>query len=143
MAVADCVPEFAERLRSGRREARFLGATDLPNFLRRPYGPGWALVGDAGCHKDPMLALGICDALRDAELLSDAVDAALRGRQPWPDALRAYEQSRNAATLADYRENLVAARLEPLPPSVVQQRRRLRDDPVATRQFFLAREGMA
>jgi flavin-dependent dehydrogenase len=143
MAVADCVPEFAERLRCGRREARILGATDLPNFLRRPYGPGWALVGDAGCHKDPMLALGICDALRDAELLSDAVDAALCGRQPWLDALGGYERSRNAATLADYRENMLAARLEPPPPSVVEQRRRLRDDPGATRQFFLAREGMA
>jgi 2-polyprenyl-6-methoxyphenol hydroxylase-like FAD-dependent oxidoreductase len=139
----DCVPEYAGRLRNGRREARFLGAIDLPNFVRRPYGPGWALVGDAGCHKDPMLALGICDALRDAELLSDAVDAALSGRQPRPDALAGYEQSRNAATMADYRENLVAARLEPPPPSAVQLRRQLRDDPVATRQFFLAREGIA
>ena len=143
MAVAGCAPDFAERLRGARREERYLGATDLPNFVRRPCGPGWALVGDAGCHKDPMMALGICDALRDAELLSDAVDAALSGRQPWPDALGGYERSRNAATLADYRENLVAARLEPPPPSVVQLRRRLRDDPVATRQFFLAREGIA
>jgi flavin-dependent dehydrogenase len=32
------------------------------------------LVGDAGCHKDPILALGMCDALRDAEFLADAVD---------------------------------------------------------------------
>ena len=34
-------------------------------------GRGWALVGDAGCHKDPFLALGICDAFRDAELLAE------------------------------------------------------------------------
>jgi flavin-dependent dehydrogenase len=142
MAVVDGVPEYAERLRSGRRAERFGGAIDLSNFLRQPCGPGWALVGDAGCHKDPMLALGICDALRDAELLSDAVDAALGGRQAWPDALAGYERSRNAATLADYRENLAAARLEPPPPSLLQLRRRLRDDPAATRQFFLAREGI-
>ena len=82
------------------------------------------------------------EGLRDAELLSDAVDAALSGRQAWPDALAAYERSRNATTLADYRENLVAARLEP-PPSVMQLRRQLRYDPVATREFFLAREGIA
>jgi flavin-dependent dehydrogenase len=44
------------------REERFYGATDLPNFYRKPYGEGWALVGDAGCHKDPYMALGISDA---------------------------------------------------------------------------------
>lgn len=71
--AASLVPELAERLREGRREERFYGATDLPNFFRKPYGPGWALVGDAGHHKDPFLALGIADALRDAELLADAV----------------------------------------------------------------------
>jgi len=70
MSVLDRVPNLAERVRSGRREERFRGAIDLPNFLRKPYGPGWALVGDAGCHKDPFQALGICDAFRDAEWLS-------------------------------------------------------------------------
>src|SRR5690348_1306386 len=52
MAVIDSVPEVAERVREGRREERFYGATQLPNFVRKPHGPGWALVGDAGCHKD-------------------------------------------------------------------------------------------
>jgi flavin-dependent dehydrogenase len=66
-------PALAERVRAGRREERFYGATDVPNFLRKPYGPGWALVGDAGVHKDPYGALGVCDAFRDAELLCDAL----------------------------------------------------------------------
>jgi flavin-dependent dehydrogenase len=43
--------------------------SDLP---RRPYGPGWALVGDAGYFKDPFAAHGIT-AFRNAELLTDAV----------------------------------------------------------------------
>jgi flavin-dependent dehydrogenase len=60
----DLVPEFAARVREGRREERFYGASDLPNFFRKPFGPGWALVGDAGLHKDPYLALGICYAWR-------------------------------------------------------------------------------
>jgi flavin-dependent dehydrogenase len=42
-------------------------------FLRRAHGPGWALVGDAGYFKDPLTAHGITDALRDAQLLVDAV----------------------------------------------------------------------
>ena len=46
-------------------------------FFRVAGGPGWALVGDAGYHKDPITAQGMSDAFRDAELLADAVDAAL------------------------------------------------------------------
>jgi flavin-dependent dehydrogenase len=53
MTAIDGVPEFAERVRTGTREERFYGATQLPNFLRKPFGAGWALVGDAGAHKNP------------------------------------------------------------------------------------------
>jgi flavin-dependent dehydrogenase len=44
-------------------------------FLRQAFGPGWALVGDAGYFKDPLTAHGITDALRDAELLANAATA--------------------------------------------------------------------
>jgi hypothetical protein len=40
--------DLGERVRSRARAERFRGTPDLPNFLRKPYGPGWALVGDAG-----------------------------------------------------------------------------------------------
>lgn len=142
MAVLDQVPEFAERVRSGKREERFYGITDLPNFLRKPYGPGWALVGDAGCHKDPYLALGICDAFRDAEWLCDAIDAGLSGRQPVDIAMKAYERRRNEATLADYKENLALAQFKPIPAEVSQLRLALRGNQDETNRFFLAREGM-
>jgi menaquinone-9 beta-reductase len=61
--------------------------------LRRCYGAGWALVGDAGYFKDPLTAHGIADALRDAELLSRAI--AIGGTQ----ALEAYQQERDALSL--------------------------------------------
>jgi flavin-dependent dehydrogenase len=142
MAAVDEAPDLAARIRGGRREEPFRGAADLPNFFRKPYGPGWALVGDAGYHKDPMLALGICDALRDAELLADALDEGLSGRRVLSDALQEYERLRNEACAADYRENLHLARFEPPPPELFQLRAALRDNPEATRQFFLARQGM-
>ena len=44
-------------------------------FLRRAWGPGWALVGDAGYFRDPLTAHGITDALRDSELLANALTA--------------------------------------------------------------------
>src|SRR5207302_7501679 len=39
------VPALAERVRRGKREERFVGTADVPNFYRRPSGPGWALAG--------------------------------------------------------------------------------------------------
>ena len=47
LAMFELAPHFADRIRSATREERFVG-TAVPNFLRKPYGPGWALVGDAG-----------------------------------------------------------------------------------------------
>ncbi len=142
MAVIDQIPVLAERVRGGRREERFYGASDLPNFLRRPYGPGWALVGDAGCHKDPFLALGICDAFRDAELLAEALDEGLSGRRPLAAALADYERQRDEATLPEYRQNLHLAQFQPLPTELAQLRRALRGDQDATNRFYLASEGL-
>jgi len=142
MTVLDWVPELAERVRGGRREERFYGATDLPNFLRTPYGPGWALVGDAGCHKDPFLALGVCDALRDVELLAEALDEGLSGRRPMTEAMAAFAERRDAATLPAYRENLAMAQFTAVPDDVFRLRAALRDDQAETNRFFMAREGM-
>jgi flavin-dependent dehydrogenase len=141
-AVLDEVPSLAARVRSGRREERFYGATDVPNFIRRAVGPGWALVGDAGCHKDPFLALGMCDALRDADLLAEALHEGFTGSTPLAEAMAGYARSRDEATRADYEENLELARFRPPPPQQVQLRAALRDDPEATRRFYLAYQGM-
>ena len=75
----DLAPEFAERVRGAKREAPFAGAP-VANFFRKPYGPGWALVGDAGYNKDPITAQGITDAFRDAELCATALDQAFTRR---------------------------------------------------------------
>lgn len=142
MAVIQTIPDLAAWLDGARREERFYGATDVPNFFRKPYGPGWALVGDAGCHKDPYLALGICDAFRDADLLVEAVEAELAGRQDLETALAGYEQKRNAASLEQYRQNLHLAQFKPMPPDLMALRAALRDRPEETHHFYLANQGM-
>jgi 2-polyprenyl-6-methoxyphenol hydroxylase-like FAD-dependent oxidoreductase len=63
----------------------------MPNHFRKPFGPGWSLVGDAGHHRDAITGHGISDALRDAELLSQAVDTGLRCPSLEVPALAAYE----------------------------------------------------
>lgn len=122
----DHIPELAERVRGGKREERWYGTADLPNFFRTPRGPGWALVGDAGYHKDPILAQGISDAFRDATLLTEAIDTGFSGRAPLDEALTEYEQRRNAAALPGYEANCAAAALTLPPPEVFALRAAMR-----------------
>jgi 2-polyprenyl-6-methoxyphenol hydroxylase-like FAD-dependent oxidoreductase len=109
----ELAPDLADRVRGGRREERFVGTGELPFFYRKPYGPGWALVGDAGYHKDPNLGQGINDAFRDADLLADALDAGFGGRQPLDEALAEYERVRNEETAEIYDFGYQLAALEP------------------------------
>jgi 2-polyprenyl-6-methoxyphenol hydroxylase-like FAD-dependent oxidoreductase len=113
------MPDLAERIHEGTREERFVGTADVPNFFRKPYGPGWALVGDAGYHRDPCTAQGMSDAFRDAESLAEALDQGLTGRRSLDAALAAYEQQRNEATLAMFEYTCQFATLEV--PAEMQQ----------------------
>ena len=81
---------------AGSRVSEFRG-TSLPGFLRQAWGPGWALVGDAGYTKDPISAHGISDGLRDAELCARAVDRALSYPGDVSAAMSEYQQTRDHA----------------------------------------------
>ena len=88
------------------------------------------------------MALGIGDALRDAELLADAIGRALNGRDSMHDALAEYERKRNEASAAEYQQNLHAARFEPVPLVVVRIREAVRFDPAQATRLSMARFGM-
>jgi flavin-dependent dehydrogenase len=107
---------WGERLLAGRREERWVGTQDLPNFFRRSHGPGWALAGDAGYHKDPSTAQGISDAFKSAELLAEAIDDGLSGRAPLDDALARYETTRNERAMPIFEWTQRASELKPLSP---------------------------
>jgi 2-polyprenyl-6-methoxyphenol hydroxylase-like FAD-dependent oxidoreductase len=136
MAALDLAPDLAERVRGGQRSERFHGTADLPFFFRKPYGPGWALVGDAGYHKDPITAQGISDAFRDAELLAEAVDDGLAGRRRLDDALADYERRRNEAVRPIYGLTQQFAALEPPPPEMQHLMAALRHDQAQADRFF-------
>lgn len=89
-------PELARRLAGAVRVGPLRGAGDLVNFFRVPRGPGWALTGDAGYHRDPITARGIPDALHSAALLAGALDRAWRGELPLGEALAEYQAARDA-----------------------------------------------
>ena len=90
-------PDLARRLRAARRTSPVRGMLRAPNQLRRAHGPGWALVGDAGYHRDAATGHGLSDAFRDAELLALALDHALRGDEAEETALGDYEHRRDEA----------------------------------------------
>ena len=115
-ATLDLEPEFAERVRAATRESRFLGSGDLPGYFRTPYGAGWALVGDAGYHKNPITAMGINDAFRDAELVAGALDVAFSGRSTYDEAMRGYRWARDRDALPVYEFTDDLAQLRPPPP---------------------------
>ncbi len=72
--VADAnSPRLGYVVRNASLVGRLRGYASLAGFFRQSYGPGWALVGDAGYFKDPLTAHGITDAFRDAELLAHAI----------------------------------------------------------------------
>jgi flavin-dependent dehydrogenase len=112
-------PEFAARVGAATREERFVGG-GVPNFFRKPFGPGWALVGDAGYTRDPITAQGISDAFRDAELCSLAVDEALGQGHPFGEAMSRYQRARDERALPIYEFTTQLATLEPPPPEMQQ-----------------------
>lgn len=88
--------------------------------MRRPYGPGWALIGDAGCTKDPITAQGISDAFLDAQRCVSAVDAWLSGASGYDAAMSAWHHERDARLLPMYEFTAQMATLDPPPPQLQQ-----------------------
>ena len=112
-------PEFAERVHAATRVDRFHGSP-VRNFFRKPYGPGWALVGDAGYSKDPITAQGISNAFRDAESCSAALDATFAGDQSFEEAMAGYQSVRDTHSMPMYEFTAQMATLEPPPPEMQQ-----------------------
>jgi flavin-dependent dehydrogenase len=133
--IEQFAPELAERMRQGHRESHFVGGV-IPYHVRRPYGPGWALVGDAGYQKDPCTASGITDAFRSAEWLAEAIDAGFSGRQPLDQALAGYEARRDQSEMAYFDLTSQLAALAPPPPEVAQILLALRDNAEQRGRFF-------
>jgi len=122
LKTLDLSPEFAQRVRSAKREERFAGGA-VPNFFCKPYDR----VGSCrrrGYTKDPITAQGISDAFHDAELCTEALDAAFTGESVYADAMGDYHQKRDTRVLPIYEFTTQLATLEPPPPEDAATTRR-------------------
>ena len=107
--LAEACPETAARVQAGTAVTGVRTFGGLPGFMRRAWGPGWALVGDAGYWKDPLTAHGLTDALRDAELLARAIVASRSGAAGEHEALAAYQTTRDELSVPLFRVTDVIA----------------------------------
>jgi len=114
------VPEIVELIQNSERVGNVLASADMPNLFRKPYGPGWALVGDAGYHKDPITGQGFTDAFFSAQLLADALDAGFSGQSPMEEVLAAYELQRNEHVMPMFDFVCQLASFEPPSPDMQQ-----------------------
>jgi 2-polyprenyl-6-methoxyphenol hydroxylase-like FAD-dependent oxidoreductase len=135
LEAIDLTP-LGEQVRSATREDRWYGTGDLPNRFRRPHGPGWALVGDAGYYQDPVTAHGITNAFRDAELLADAVGQGLGGEAPMDVALAAYHRRRDDAAQPMFELTCQFASMAPPSPETVELLGSLAGNQPATDRYF-------
>lgn len=147
---------LGERIRAGQRAERFRTAPDLPAWFRQPYGPGWALVGDAGLLMDPITGQGISDAFRDAGLLAAAIAAGLDSpvagasaatdrtpvtRDRLAAALASYQRDRDRAVRPMYDFTARLARLSPPSPGETGLFQAVAADPQAAEEFIGALTG--
>jgi flavin-dependent dehydrogenase len=115
-------PQLAGRLRQARRTSPVQGVLRQPNQVRQAFGPGWALVGDAGYYRDAITAHGISDAFRDAELLAVALDQALDGGVEEAAALAVYQRQRDQALREIFEITCRLAAYPPVPTFIELQK---------------------
>jgi len=111
--VIAAAPSLAQRLEHAERVTPFKGTSKLPNFYRRSFGLGWALVGDAAYHRDPLTGMGIGDAFLGAQFLADALTRGLGGDTIVLDtALSGYQQAFRERTMPVFDYTVKAAGLK-------------------------------
>lgn len=93
--LAEASPDLAQRVASAAPMRGLSSFPGEPGFMRRPWGRGWAVVGDAGAFTDPLTAQGTSAALRDAELLADAGKSFLAGGRSETAAMQEFADARH------------------------------------------------
>lgn len=130
-------PGLYDKLRAKRPVERLRGTGDQQNFLRQAAGPGWALVGDAGHHKDSITARGITDAFTQAESLVRHVADVLTEPDRLDAALTRYAAERDETMAAGFEATLNVAQLTTHEQRLALLRAVARDPELTTTYFDL------
>lgn len=110
------LPEMARRMQNAHLEGKLIGLKGIDNYFRKPYGPGWALTGDAGYLKDPSTGTGMGDALEQAFMLAEALGTWFDGAD-WEAAMSAFQQRRDQTMKPMYDITLDSTRMRDVGPA--------------------------
>jgi flavin-dependent dehydrogenase len=133
----NALPGMARRLASAELEGSMQGTRGVENYLRVPYGPGWALTGDAGYLRDPSTGLGMGDALAQSFLLAEALGAWFDGGD-WSAAMAGFQEARDRLLLPLYRATLEFTRMSDPPRERIALLQTLFSMPSMTRTLAYA-----
>ncbi len=122
--------DLALLVTEGKIAGRVVGTVSERYFFRRSAGKGWALVGDAGHHKDPILGWGISEALLQAKHLAEAIQTG------GDVALERYWRRRDVDALPRFRVGEDRGAPEPITPVFPVVLRRLESVPGLAGQLF-------
>jgi len=117
------ISSLGPRMEASEQVAPIKGAGNIPSYQRVPYGPGWALVGDAAQVMDPWSGQGIDHASTHAVMLAEALDEWLTGQATWQAALQNYHQKRNEWSRKTFdRTSKFAGDLRPMTRAALMRR---------------------
>jgi flavin-dependent dehydrogenase len=128
-------PLLKARIAGGAPRTKLRKASDPFSYFRRSSGPGWALVGDAGHFKDPVIAQGVRDAIYYGRRLGMTAAAALDNPEWLDKRLYEWELKRDRDCLISYHFALRLSRTHPVSPVEVELWKNCQEDPVQARQL--------
>jgi flavin-dependent dehydrogenase len=111
VAGAELVPDDLRR--EHLPENGWIAVTDQTSYFRESTGPGWAMAGDAGHFKDPLVGQGIRDGLRYGRFLGEMTADVLDDPTHLDATLGDWEARRNEECRITYHWGNLAGRNEP------------------------------
>lgn len=109
-------PAAAARVGDATNRTKLRSTGSVAAFFRRSSGPGWALTGDAGHFKDPVIGQGMRDAMRFGRLLGEAAAPVIDDPARLDRALLESERRRDRECMASYHWGNRESRIGPVTP---------------------------
>src|SRR5437763_10654076 len=128
-------PLLKARIAGGAPRTKLRKAADPFSYFRRSSGPGWALVGDAGHFKDPVIAQGVRDAIYYGRRLGMTAAAALDNPRWLDDRLYDWELKRDRDCLVSYHFALRLSLTHPVSPVELEMFKKLEPNFGLSRQL--------